>query len=496
MDKKLLIRVYRALPPSNDEVEIGTAYPIARDRVLTARHVLADNGGNIDTRRLELTWFNHLLPNGNRVRSKAGKVKWDGREAGWDAAILETKFPSDTSLPQNLLDGREPGPGEDWESAGFAQTGQRKDERQPQALRGKTLRRVGDDKAFQLGVDYAAKYAEGWKGLSGAAVFVQGRILGLITDAVPPYGGGRIEAIPMFRLMRIPEFRDAALLPPLGAKALINPQVCSRAIARLLNENPEVLYRLEEISRDEEFKDTPIGRPSASGDLDERVKHLTDKLLADFSQAKRLVQLAIWSCNGAKDRPRKEILNEIFCRFLPVRYDPQGSEEVFAAYEAGRPLIDARAVSIPAAELRMAALGNRPATFDKDQTRGLVGKKQIVDIPPLPLEATAQEHHLKHLDMLIMEKGLSVVRYDSKNIDVHINSLLKIDRKNPDGVPYVIFRLDGNEIYRTFDEIERSANIIKNRYPNIVILLISNNEEIVAREVEHLVWFWNELMKE
>jgi len=495
MDSALLIRVYRALraPIDGKDVEIGTAYPIGDERVLVARHVLADQERPIDLGDIELTWFYQPRINGKRVRADPLKIElvWDGGD-DWDAAIIKCPFPDGVRFPGDLLRCTPPNTDERWVSRGFAAVGWRDDGQEPQPLKGSTYECAADDSIFHLGVDDAAQFAGGWKGISGAPVFVKGKIVGLIVNAYPPFGARRVEAIPMSRLLKIPGFCKAIGLPS-PTKRSINLERFASEIAKQFLSAPRVIARVGD-----HFRRAHVAisrRPSPGGASTEQIWAETLAwILIDlpFLDALEHLRSAIESCTTEPEEKERQILFLILCWFLPARYDQEKSEQVRSMYEKGEvDLIDAHVATALAVELIVAAMEEREAQIDRD-VAGLgkwAGKNCILgQALPSGLGATREEELTKTIEGYLFAKFGAGAGYAGtpESYRRRVNNILERELRAGRGLPYVLFgqAVDQSELNRA--ELNALAKAIRSLYPRLAVLRLSNAPDVHEDEFEKL----------
>lgn len=477
MDPKLLVRVYRRL--ENGKVRIGTGYPVAGDRVLVARHVVAEDGEEIDLTQIELTFFRHRQPDKKRTRVVPSRCAWDGGgTTAWDAVIFECTFPECFDISKVGLCNYRPRTDEKWESEGFPETGQLQDRREPQPLKGTTHQCADDAKTFHLVVDGAAMSAEAWAGASGAPVFVGQRILGLITETRDAYGGNRILAIPMFRLLEIPEFRDALGISPQEA---IDRARYAAQIQKLLLAAPSVMERMEKsLSKIREERGVGLNiqpRAGLSGNYaraDVLIQALVYEKLAPDDARDVLVE-AFQECVEG-DSEEKTLL-EIVCWYLPIGRNVDGAERIRWQCDKGlNDLIELSASDGLAAEAVMAAGGERQAVLVQDTKGNFHGKFKIPGTPPLALE-TVQATGLinaveDHANAIFGAKSEN--RKPSRKA---INALLERNRRRKR--LYYLFDIASNAVCENREKIERIAQEIRTELPWIAILLLSNDQDVV-----------------
>lgn len=204
----LLIEIFVPTQGGKGTGRIGTGYPIAKDRILTARHVLfpADLKLAAD---FELRW--HNLRNTGKPAGRWQKVNrkqqiiWPGTQE-LDAAVIEFAFPEEVNDWRNLS-ARNHATGMPWESQGFPDVGKRDDNsRVPVPMRGGIYKRADRAKECWLDVTAPPQVAADWQGASGSPVFVLSQIVGILIEVPPGFAGGRLTALPASRLLDEPDF--------------------------------------------------------------------------------------------------------------------------------------------------------------------------------------------------------------------------------------------------------------------------------------------------
>jgi hypothetical protein len=502
-----LIRVYRHLDGGRREVMVGTAYPVAAGRILTARHVLADNEGAIDPSKLEITWFYHKQDE-LRFRSNPASVQliWDGLKNGgetgkWDAVILKCEFPRDVKVATPILEKRTPAAHEEWESRGFPAIGIRDTDLEPTSLQGRTCGCHEADRKFQVIADGKGRDARGWRGASGAPVFVRGRILGLIIESCELTEGARIDAIPILRLLEISSFRDAVSFPATDRASIDTTRFKSK-IVDILEKAPQALNLLETMTGNVDFQGEPISLRAKDGAIRSRASQLVDDLFSDFHCGKRLLEIALNECSNLKDSAVESTIMDVAYLFFPACFARNESENILTAYRSkGTALIDAKAASVASIELRMAAIEGRAADYDLDQTRedGPVGRKKIHDPPSFALEAIRSREFPEAFAKLLFERTFSRVQYrvkDYLSFRERINKQIELG-KSPEGAPYIVLCDPGDKINAalTEEEINVIAQELRAQYDNLMVTSVSAEVAIIDRELEYLDWFWKKFRK-
>jgi len=208
MDKNRLVQIFVPTTDPEGKGSIGTGYPVAKDRILTAHHVVFPENRD-DSKPIEIRWYH--LDESQRGWRTISRMVWDSQKE--DVAVLECPFPIEIT-PFAELDSRKPETAKRWESEGFAKAGKRDDKSNPPVgLQGNTYS-MGGHGVFELGVDDPANSPDLWQGASGSPVFVAGRIQGVIVTTPTSFPANRFAAAPMWRLLQDPAFRNAVNFQP------------------------------------------------------------------------------------------------------------------------------------------------------------------------------------------------------------------------------------------------------------------------------------------
>jgi hypothetical protein len=198
----LLIQIFVPTTDPDGKGSIGTGYPVAPGRILTARHVLFPEnrvGDNLG----EVRWYHQ---NGeHRKWRRISAIVWEDEEA--DVAVIECDFPvainrfGSLTRSQPKTDAR-------WESEGFARAGRKDDGGNPPVPLKGAAYSMGGHGVFHLGVDDPAYEPSLWKGASGSPVFVDEHIIGVIVSSPQNFNAGRFAAMPTWKLLQNRDFRD------------------------------------------------------------------------------------------------------------------------------------------------------------------------------------------------------------------------------------------------------------------------------------------------
>lgn len=182
---------------------LGTAYPVCQNRLLTAAHVVKANGVRAAT--IEIRWFaNHSERQTDWI--KATILSLDAEKL--DIAMLESEFPEADIRISGCLDSRPTKP-IGWTSWGYPAVGEDKNgSRNCVSVNGSLNPSQSWSDKLDLGVDYPAPGGESWVGISGAPVFVEDRIAGIIIEYPGKFDGARLIAASIDKVLEIPEFKS------------------------------------------------------------------------------------------------------------------------------------------------------------------------------------------------------------------------------------------------------------------------------------------------
>jgi hypothetical protein len=202
VDKNILVEIF--VSTGEDEGEIATGYPVAKNRILTARHALYPDGP--EPHRIEVRW--HHLTGAVRQWQPARIVEWEGGDE-FDVALIECEFPEEVDH-WGMLSEEKPSDTMHWCSEGFARAGKRDDgERRPVGMQGKVFSMADNATEFEAGDDYAVNHDKQWSGASGSPVFVGDKIIGVIVSCPENFDARRLRATPLWRLLQRPGFCKA-----------------------------------------------------------------------------------------------------------------------------------------------------------------------------------------------------------------------------------------------------------------------------------------------
>jgi hypothetical protein len=188
---------------NGEEGQFATGYPIARDRILTARHPLFPAPGRDPKHPIEIRWRCRDV---DPCWRPVGDIVWE--DQGWDLALLACTLPEHIDHWGAFLSEERPVPNAQWYSVGFPRVGGKRDGVRESFGTGGSIK-ADIDRADRFDVDETAgpEDADAWKGVSGSPVFVDSRIFGVIVSVPKDVKARRLSAVPIWRLLReAPDF--------------------------------------------------------------------------------------------------------------------------------------------------------------------------------------------------------------------------------------------------------------------------------------------------
>lgn len=365
MNKNLAVAIF--VPTKGGYGELGTGYPVGKDLILTARHVVCPEDRDSD-RLIEVQF------EGGDWCKRPHDLVWES-DAEMDVALLKCAFPQSFSGEVfGFLSGSRPQNNSDWEGAGFACAGGDDNYRKPRPVNvlGKVHSARDHDPRFELGAEFPPEAEEGWEGISGSPVFVHGKIIGVIVVCPANFRAQRLRATPTWKLLEDPEFRKAVGYDEqLGRRQLFEERVAlilekSEAAIEAVTEGLEPSLNRAGVELFDQARQS--ARRLLDLDVPEvitRCKHAHDKL------------------SGRKLPGDARVVADLVQLLLPAVYD----HGVIEAVRCRKYDIDAALLELPAgirtvAEVIMAGVDRRLTLFRSDRERFPEGTYSL----PLPPE--------------------------------------------------------------------------------------------------------------
>jgi len=352
VNKDLVVEIFvPTLGSAGSEGMIATGYPVAPDRILTARHAFfpAEGPARDEGRPIEVRWH---YKDADDDWHPAQDIAWESER--WDLALLACAFPAPVAANRGVLSAALPSEPMRWKSVGFPRVGGRRDNKRKHFdMQGKVYSMLSTAERFAISEEAGPTTEDDWKGASGAPVFVDWRILGVIVSVPPDLAAMRLEAAPMWRVIKeAPGFRAEmrfdererrrdAVLAKLH-RLLIDSRAASKALAL---RRPELEERID----------------GADGNEAKAAK-LAAALL-DL-EVPALIQTCQQAHADLGRDPANDVLTAIVQTVLPAIYDHGVVETVRnACGEVAAELMTLPACYPTVAEIIMAGADRRAAAF-------------------------------------------------------------------------------------------------------------------------------------
>ncbi len=179
----------------------GTGYLLHGDRVITARHVV-DGAAAVEVRFDRVT--------ASEVQKQSARVVWRG-EDDLDVAILEVK--TGQRLARQIVATGRLAEDRPWRTRGWAEVAEANGPSVVDnmvSLWGKAMAHTDTTRRFEISIEAAPQKVTDWSGVSGAPVFCDRRLVGILTDGLEAFDGRRLKAVPLALLWQDEEFRSKA----------------------------------------------------------------------------------------------------------------------------------------------------------------------------------------------------------------------------------------------------------------------------------------------
>lgn len=345
-----------------------------------------------------------------------------------------------------------------------------------------------------------------WHGMSGAALLSGDRVIGVLI-ARKQNNRYDFSAVRIETLLAIPEFVTAIR----GHAVLATDDLISSISSIVISSNADIsVHSVNNISRSaSEIVRHLLSVPKVIRRIENKlidlklIPHKPDKLNSEqvrannvvqtlfklrFGDALELLSVVHDSCTTEADDAERRIILEVLYWFLPVGYDLPNSEKLYQYYyEESLPLMEACVATALAAEIRMAAVEERPVKLDRDT---LAGKNKVpdleLDVLDAELEKPIETALIQHVGSYLQTKidpNSSYSFAPEEWIDI-INEVIDRYKEFRSGVPYLLFGVSFEK--GKIDQLEL-AKAVKRKFPALANIRLSKDKKINSYEIINLV---------
>jgi len=405
MDKSLLIAVF--VPTTNEKGEDfkgeygewATGYPVGKNLILTARHVLQPEPPYYRDKRYQVAIRWHYFQSGDNsgwIDIPDEDIIWQS-QGDLDAALIRCRRPPD-AVGWGIVSREKSRDDMRWISQGFPRATKYADVRHPGSFGGQVRSMAGQAAFFELIEDAQPEKDEDWKGASGMPVFVGGKILGVVQSVPPKFNAKKLYATPTWKLLEDEDFRKAIGYDEQRARV----RKVRDKLVKILTSSPDAVNALiEQLKIDDEM----------ALDSEKRAEQLAERLLLETDiraviEALRRTHRSL--CEEQDDKAAEQCLKaaEIITKaaqlIVPTIYDYSVVQWTRSQQDSG----GAALVPLPAgiktvAEIIMAGVDNRETRFrhrqnEDDQPEGELSLPQLpecgIDSSGAEARKALQEH--------------------------------------------------------------------------------------------------------
>lgn len=375
------LTVALAVERTTGKYSVGTGVPVAPGLVLTARHVVVpDNAADTPVRvrfwhatepeyrhdpDQDRSGYLDAIGQPDKGPDAARGVVWSSAEL--DAALVAVSHPA--SVPIAYLSRIEPYNNADWLSEGFPHGAWEDETPTPRRLSGKSHSRIPNTARYQVDAHIAMAGAQagrpiqdGWSGASGASLFVNGQIMGILLARLPSGDARVLEAVSVQDMLKVPEFRDALGHTETPENSYKNELAAAMTeIGPLAKAHLATAVGVAEDSPDQEIAAALANQPMAQG----------IKLLSGLTEGASPLDASI-----------VHLIAICYASYRSAPPDLQALRD--AAFDPSSGFDDCAAGSRMGAEFLMAAAENRLPEFQPAGPRASALPPGTHALPPLP----------------------------------------------------------------------------------------------------------------
>lgn len=408
MDNSLLIAIF--VPTTNEQGEdfkgehgeCATGYPVGKDLILTAGHILQPEPPYYRDMRYPVRICWHCSCSGDKtdwIEVPDKDIVWPSQD-DLDAALIRCPLPRDTVDLGILSYDRSPDMMK-WVSEGFPDTTRYEKQRCTNRFSGKVRSKAPNESCFELTVEKAPEDDDDWKGISGMPVFVGRRILGVVQSIRPNFTGRTLHATPTWKLLE-----DTAIHKIIGhdGQTALAKKIKGKLV-KVLRRSPSVVNALidqEQIDIDNDMDD--LGG-------EQRIEPLAERLLLLKTNTSAVIEALYrahcslreeWDDESSEQSTKAaEILVNAAQLIVPAVYDHGVIQWTRSQQDA--PLVPLPVHIKTSAEIIMAGVDGRETRLrhrknEKDYPEGELSLPQIPECGIDPGSTVAREVQRDHVD--------------------------------------------------------------------------------------------------
>ncbi len=452
-----------------ERYSLSTGVPLSRRYLLTTGHGVPKP--EEQQRSAEVRFVDDFH---KKCPWRKARTVWHGGEE-LDAALLEIpelwhdEAPDFRAVHYSKVLPAETTP---WEGAGFPAAGKITEgelagERDSIGLNGAYLPGGhGKSQLLELTVASPPKIAGKWAGISGAPVFCEGRLIGLIKSCPENFDGHRLAAVPMRRLLENTELRK--LLGYDEREKLLAQQLVK--IETLLASSQEVLNALH-----------------AQPELASTGNNPKTVVAALLNMPVKPFLLTVYQASfdkNARQGKARQVMEALLGELLPWLYDAGLVESVRLNLSPGI-LFSLPAATETIAEIILAGIERRPAAFRKP----VPGEEYpigapVIELPPETGFALVQDNAVSAFDQHMFNKF--VARQDRQRVsDPSVLRQLVNDELRYIATQRMINRYRHYFICPApkFDSEKSTLALIQEHYPELIFICLSYESLVDEREL-------------
>ncbi|MBF0631366.1 MAG: hypothetical protein HQL89_10305 [Magnetococcales bacterium] len=463
-----------SVPSKDGLAELATGYPVVPNLILTARHVLETKDRDNQKPIKAKWWYHKPKVDGDQgwLTLADDAIVWRG-EGELDAALL--RLPEKEWTPKESLFLSSDRPSEDtrWASEGFPHVARRKELPKAASFQGRVYSKADAEPCFELSEDANPDREEGWKGVSGMAVFVRRKILGIVRSNPTGFNSARIHAVPSWKMLEDSDFRKAIGYD--DKQKRINEYR-----GRLMGKIKNSFDIIDSVARGLIKNDTWSGASP-----EKKVGILADCLLeVSFHDMLKAFNTAWLNAVENGEANHADVLYDVFMLLLPALYDHGVIEGVRIDKKKNKALlVDVPAFHATVAEIVMAGVDSRETRF-RPRERETQFPKGVLQLPDAPDSGFGSQdkfindlnHHL--VNKFYDEEPGEQVRDLYEKLPVVLD-YLKDERDAGKRTSYLAFLMPSDSNKQT--EIRKMMEYISEKYP---IACLALNDDIQLKKFE------------